>query len=77
MVWIIRFNMSINEIVVQLQIDRNVFESGWQAMGLSEAEANRRVNIIDHNIESMTKLDAVIGDTDRLGELTIVGGEPT
>jgi hypothetical protein len=64
--------MNIQEIVTQLQIDRNIFESIWQQLGLTEAEANRRVNIIDHNIESMSKLVEVIGDTDRLGELTVI-----
>jgi len=61
--------MLIQPIIDQLNIDRNIFESIWQQLGLTEEEANRRVNIIDHNIESMTKLNQVIGDTDLLGSV--------
>lgn len=63
-------NMLIQDILNQLNADRNLFESVWQGLGISEAEANRRVTIIDHNIETITKVLTLIDDTDLLNLLT-------
>ena len=61
--------MPIQEIVNQLQADRNLFEAVWQGLGLSETEANRRLVIIDHNIETTLKVLTLIDNTDLLNLL--------
>lgn len=63
--------MPIQDILNQLQADRNLFESVWQQLGLTEAEANRRVTLIDHNIETVSKVLTLINDTDLLHRLTV------
>ena len=67
--------MPIQEIVNQLQADRNLFEAVWQGLGLSETEANRRLVIIDHNIETTLKVLSLIDNTDLLNLLERSSGE--
>lgn len=64
--------MSIQSILDQLNADRNLFEQVWQGLGISETEANRRITIIDQNIEVISKVLTLITDTDELGRLTVV-----
>lgn len=64
--------MSIQDILNQLHADRNLFEVAWQGLGLTEAEANRRITVIDHNIETISKVLTLIPDTDVLHLLTVI-----